>query len=95
MQDYQKLQIWQHGLTITKMIYNLCQKLPKNEEYILASQMKRASISIPTNIAEGASRRSKKDFRRFLEIALGSAFELETELIIDQRTQFGQCYRSG
>lgn len=82
MQDYMKLSIWSKGIEITKLIYVLRQELPKNEEYGLSSQLKRAAVSIPSNIAEGASRKSKKDFARFLEIALGSAFEIETQLIL-------------
>ena len=65
-------------------MYKLSQKLPAEEKYGLKSQITRAAISIPSNIAEGSSRSSDKDFKRFLEVALGSAFELETHLIIIQ-----------
>ena len=82
MQDYKKLDIWKRSIALVKSIYKLCHQLPKNEEYGLSSQMKRCAISIPSNIAEGASRTSKKDFNRFLEISLGSAFELETQLML-------------
>ena len=76
MQDFQKLTIWQKGIEITKRIYELSKQLPRNEEYGLVSQIKRSAVSIPSNIAEGASRKSNKDFARFLEIAIGSTFEL-------------------
>ena len=66
-------------------IYKLSNKLPKEEKYGLKSQITRAAISIPSNIAEGSSRSSDKDFKRFLEISLGSAFELETQLLIIQK----------
>jgi len=63
-------------------IYKLSERLPNEEKYGLKSQITRAAISIPSNIAEGSSRSSDKDFKRFLEVAIGSAFELETQLLI-------------
>ena len=66
-------------------VYKLSERLPKEEKYGLKSQITRAAISIPSNIAEGSSRSSDKDFKRFLEVALGSAFELETQLLIIQK----------
>ena len=82
MQDHKNFRIWQDGIQLVKDFYEVCKKFPKSEEYVLAAQIRRAVISIPANIAEGASRRSQKDFYRFLEIALGSAFELDTFLQI-------------
>lgn len=65
-------------------IYQITVKFPESEKYGLVSQMRRAAVSIPSNIAEGASRSSRIEFRRYLEIALGSAYELETQLLISK-----------
>ena len=69
-------------------VYTFVETFPKTERYGLSSQIKRSAVSIPSNIAEGASRNSEKDFARFLEIALGSAFELETQLIIASKIKY-------
>ena len=68
-------------MDILTLTYSLTATLPNSEKFGLVSQMNRAAVSIPSNIAEGASRSTQKDFRRFLEIALGSSFELETQLM--------------
>lgn len=88
MQDFKKLQVWQHGMDLVVDCYHLTKKLPSNELYDLTAQIKSAVKSIPSNIAEGCSRRSKKDFFRFLEIALGSAFELETHILTAIKLDF-------
>ncbi|MBI9063781.1 MAG: four helix bundle protein [Marinilabiliaceae bacterium] len=82
MKNYKKLKIWQQGIQIVKMTYEVTKCLPDSEKYNLVSQMNRASVSIPSNIAEGSSRSSDKDYHRFLEIALGSSFELDTQIEI-------------
>lgn len=82
MKDFKKLQIWQKGVEIVKLSYKLTNQLPLTEKFNLVSQINRAAISIPSNIAEGSSRRSERNYFRFLEIALGSCFELETQIII-------------
>ena len=82
MKDFRKLEIWKRGIEIVKRSYEITKILPPIERYALARQINRSSVSIPSNIAEGSSRRSEKDNKRFLEFALGSAFELETQLII-------------
>lgn len=82
MKDFRKLKVWQQGIDLVTKIYTLSKKLPKEERYGLYSQVTRAAVSIPSNIAEGSSRSSDKDFIRFLEIALGSSYEVETQLII-------------
>ena len=69
-------------------VYTFVETFPKTEKYGLSSQITRSAVSIPSNIAEGASRNSEKDFARFLEIALGSAFELETQLIIASKRKY-------
>ncbi|MDD5508913.1 MAG: four helix bundle protein [Bacteroidales bacterium] len=73
--------IWQKGMEIVTETYKLSICLPKNEKYGLVSQITRAAVSIPTNIAEGSSRSSTNDYKRFLEYALGSTYELETLLL--------------
>jgi four helix bundle protein len=85
MKDFKKLKIWQKGMDLVVVTYELANHLPKEEQYGLRSQITRAAVSIPSNIAEGSAKKSKKDYVRFLEIALGSLFELETQvLMIDQ-----------
>ena len=82
MKDFKKLEVWQRGIKIVKSAYKLTKLLPKEERFNLTSQINRSAVSIPSNIAEGSSRKSEKDYFRFLEIALGSCFELETQIII-------------
>ena len=82
MRNFRKLKIWEQGIEIVKLIYKLAEKLPSNEKFGLTSQITRAAVSIPSNIAEGSSRNSEIEFKRFLEIAMGSLFEVETQLII-------------
>ena len=86
--DYKDLDIWKKGIDIVDMIYDLTEKFPSNEQYGLSSQMKRAAVSIPSNIAEGFSRQHRKEFLQFLSIAIGSSAEVETQLIIAQRRKF-------
>jgi four helix bundle protein len=85
MRNFRKLTIWTQGIELAVKAYGLSKQLPKEELYGLRSQITRAVVSIPSNIAEGCSRSSEKDFKRFLEISLGSAFELETDLVIVQK----------
>ncbi len=82
MKDFKQLHIWQKGIEIVKETYKVSKLLPDSEKYGIISQITRASVSIPSNIAEGSSRNSNRDNCRFLEIALGSTYELETNLII-------------
>ncbi len=84
MRDFRTLNIWKGGIVIVKQVYRLAEFLPIEEKYGLRSQICRSAVSIPSNIAEGCSRSSQIDFKRFLEMALGSSFELETQLIIIQ-----------
>ena len=72
-------------MDFVSVAYDLGQQLPGYEQFALRSQLQKASVSIPSNIAEGSSRSSKKDFARFVEISLGSAFECETLLLVIQR----------
>ena len=88
MRNFRTLDIWKNGITIVKQIYILSQQLPTEEKFGLRSQITRAAISIPSSIAEGCSRNSEVEFKRFLEIAMGSLFEVETQLIISQKLEF-------
>ena len=90
MTNFKNLKIWHKGMELVVSIYKLSNKLPQEEKYGLRSQITRAVISIPSNIAEGSSRSSQNDFKRFLEIALGSAFELETQLLIIQKLELNK-----
>lgn len=82
MHNFKELKKWQKGRALVKEIFLLTQNFPKEEQFILVVQMRRASVSIPANIAEGSGRGSNKDFSRFIDIAMGSAFELESLIYI-------------
>jgi four helix bundle protein len=82
MHNFKKLNIWVNAMSLVKDIYLLTSNFPKEEKFGLISQINRCSISIPSNIAEGSSRSSNKEFSHFIKIALGSLFELETQIIL-------------
>lgn len=82
MTSFKELIVWQKSVKMVKMIYTLTDKLPKSEVFALSNQMRRAAVSIPSNIAEGYKRKNTKEFIQFLHIASGSTAELETQLII-------------
>lgn len=82
IRSYKDLLIWQKGIKIVSLIYQLVKSFPKEELFALTSQLKRASVSIPSNIAEGYGRNTDKSFSHFLNISRGSLFEIETQLII-------------
>ncbi|MEG0189014.1 four helix bundle protein [Algoriella sp.] len=82
MHKVEDLIIWKKAIELTKQVYLICLELPQEEKFGLNSQIKRASISIPSNIAEGAGRNSNKEFVHFLSIANGSSYELMTQLIL-------------
>ncbi|SDG72520.1 four helix bundle protein [Winogradskyella thalassocola] len=88
MRNFRTLEIWKNGIELVKQVYVLSQQLPSEEKFGLRSQITRAAISIPSNIAEGSSRNSDIEFKRFLEIAMGSLFEVETQLIISKELEF-------
>jgi four helix bundle protein len=85
MQSHKDLTVWQKSIDFVADIYKMSDVFPKEEAFGLQGQMRRAAISIPSNISEGASRASNREFIQFLHIALGSASELETQLIIAQK----------
>ncbi|HUH32527.1 MAG TPA: four helix bundle protein [Daejeonella sp.] len=85
MHNFKDLRVWQKSIDLTTEIYAMLSYFPAEEKFGLVSQMKRAAVSIPSNIAEGAGRNSNKEFKHFLSISLGSLFEIETQLIIANR----------
>ena len=93
MKAHHKLKVWKRAIDFVTGIYKLTEGFPKEEIYGLIGQMRRAAVSIPSNIAEGAARDSKREFRKFLSIAQGSASELETQLIIAEKLGF--CFGIG
>ena len=82
MRDFRKLEVWKQALFFVKTVYQITATLPAHEKYGIVSQMNRCVVSIPSNIAEGCSRKTSLDFSRFIEIAIGSSFELETQIEI-------------
>jgi len=88
MRNFRKLDCWMLGMDIVEQVFKLLEKLPKHEVYGLRSQMSRAAISMPSNIAEGCSRSSNKETGRYFEISIGSAFELETQLLLGNRVGY-------
>lgn len=85
MGNYKELDVWQMAMTLVEDVYKCTRTFPKEELFGLTSQVRRAAISIPSNIAEGASRAGPKEFLQFLHIARGSASELETQLLLAER----------
>ena len=82
MKSHKDLVVWKNAISLVTAIYVASQEFPSSECYGLTSQIRRAAVSVPSNIAEGAARGSKKEFTRFLRIALGSLSEIETQLLI-------------
>lgn len=88
MHKFKDLKIWQDSINLAVDIYKLTKLFPAEEKFGLVSQMNRCVISISSNIAEGAGRNNPKEFRQFLGIALGSACELESQLVVSQKLDF-------
>ncbi|PHR71035.1 MAG: diversity-generating retroelement protein bAvd family protein [Lutibacter sp.] len=88
MHNYKKLEVWQESVILVTEIYLLTDKFPDREKFGLISQINRCAVSIPSNIAEGAGRNSKKEFALFLGYSLASSFELDTQLIISNNLNF-------
>ena len=89
MHNFKKLDTWKLAMRIAKATYELVKEFPNNEVYGISSQIKRSAISIPSNIAEGAGRNNKGEFKHFLGIAAGSSYELETQLLLSQEFGYG------
>lgn len=88
MHNYKKLSVWSKSVALATEIYSTTKSFPNEEKYTLTSQLRRSVVSISSNIAEGAGRTGKKEFRYFLNIAYGSSFELETQLIISKNLEY-------
>jgi four helix bundle protein len=88
MKTHVDLDVWKLSMDFVENIYKISAHFPKEEMYGLTSQIRRAAVSIPSNIAEGASRQSRKEFIQFLYISLGSLSEVETQLMLSERLQF-------
>ena len=88
MKDYKDLISWQKSMHLAEEIYRLTKQLPKEETYGLASQLRRAAVSVPSNIAEGYGREATAEYIRFLKIARGSLYEIETQLYLCKTLQY-------
>lgn len=88
LQSYKELIVWQKSVELSLKVYQVTTKFPRVEQYGITSQMRRAAVSIPSNIAEGYSRKNKIEYSRFINIAFGSAAELETQIIISKKFNF-------
>ena len=89
LKSYQELLVWQRALDLTIAVYRCSKAFPREEVYGLTSQIRRAAVSVPSNIAEGYGRGTRRDYRHFLAIARGSNFELQTQLAIARRLGYG------
>jgi four helix bundle protein len=88
MFNYEKLETWQEAIVFAELIYSTTRTFPKDERFGLTNQMRRAAVSISSNLAEGSSRNSRNDFARFVEIATGSVFEIVSQASIAQKQGF-------
>ena len=93
MQSHKDLKVWHLGIDLAEVVYEVTGRYPKHELYGLTSQMRRAAVSIPSNIAEGAARQSRGEFLQFVYIASGSASELSTQIEISRRTNLTEVNR--
>lgn len=94
IRNFKDLKIWQRGVELVKLIYQITSNFPSVEKYGIVSQMRRAVVSVPSNIAEGFMRRHNKEYKQFLYIALGSLAELETQIIISKELDFIKAEQS-
>jgi four helix bundle protein len=88
IKSFRDLVVWQKAMNLVELVYAISKSFPADERYALTSQLRRASVSVPSNIAEGYGRNSTLDYVRFLQIALGSSYELETQLELAVRLHF-------
>ena len=87
IQSYQELDVWQRGMTLAEQAYKLTRTFPREEQFGMTSQIRRAAVSVPANIAEGWGRRQSRPFQWFLKVALGSLREVETHLLLCERVE--------
>jgi four helix bundle protein len=92
IKTFKNLNVWQKGIELVKELYKITKSFPKEEQYGLSSQIRRAAVSVPSNIAEGFRRRYAKEYKQFLNIALGSCAELETHIIIAKELKYIDNY---
>jgi four helix bundle protein len=85
MHNFKELKVWQKAVDLAVKIYTITKSFPQEEKFGLVSQMRRAGVSVPSNIAEGCAKTSSKSFVNSLEVSLGESFELETQMIISER----------
>jgi four helix bundle protein len=90
-QDFQNLTVWQRAMDLSEAVYSLTKTFPKEEMYGMTSQLRRASVSIASNIAEGRGRGTEGEFRQFLNIAQGSTYEVQTQLLLARRLKIGDA----
>lgn len=88
LQNYRELDVWQRAMDLVDAVYDITENFPNTERFGLSSQMQRAAVSIPSNIAEGYGRKHRGDYIRFLSIARGSLCEIETQLLISVRRKY-------
>ena len=88
MHNFKELKVWQKAIEFSLEVYKITAKFPTEEKYSLVSQLRRASVSIPSNIAEGSGRNGDKEFIHFLSLSIGSGYETETQLIIANRLKY-------
>ena len=88
--SYRELLVWQKGIGLSVLVYRLSKQFPREETYGLSKQMRRAAVSIPSNIAEGAGRLNTQEYKQYLGVARGSSFELHTQLTIARELGFGE-----
>ena len=88
MRNFRNLEVWKEAIDLASLVYTLTKKFPKQEQYGLVSQINRCSVSIPAIIAEGCRRSAEIEYSRFLEIAIGSSFEMETQLEISKNLNY-------
>lgn len=95
MRDFRELKIWEAAHYLTLKIYKITKRFPREETYALTSQMRRSSSSIPTNIAEGCGRGTNKEFAHFLQIAIGSSYELDYQILLAKELEYisGDVYQ--
>ena len=91
MHNFRELKIWQRSMDFVVAVYGITANFPRNEQFGLISQLRRSAVSIPSNIAEGAGRATRPQFRQFLEVAMGSVNEVQTQLELAYRIGFIEC----
>ena len=89
LRSHRELHVWQRAVELALAVYKATQEFPKQEIYGLTSQLRRAAVSVPSNIAEGYGRGTRRDYRQFVAIARGSALELQTQLLIARKLGYG------